>query len=151
MARDNTTDLAGNVTRDPELKYTPSGQAVASFSIAWKPPHYGDKPEPATEFFDVDAWGDLAENVAASVTKGQRVMVSGRVRQNTWETDAGEKRQKVIVVADDVALSLKWEAIDGGGNRTKPAGNGGGRTQNRGRSSTPPEDRPTVYSDTEPF
>ena len=108
---DNTVTLVGNVTRDPELRYTPSGQTVATFGLAvnrrWQN-RQTQEWEEQVSFFDVKAWGNLAENVAASTDRGDRVTVTGRLEQRTWETDAGEKRSKVEIVAEDVAASLRF-------------------------------------------
>lgn len=108
---DNTVTVVGNVTRDPELRFTPSGQGVASFGIAvnrkWQNRQTNEWEE-QTSFFDVVAWGSLGENVSESVTKGVRVVVTGRLEQRSWDTDKGEKRSKVEIVADDVAPSLRW-------------------------------------------
>lgn len=102
----NHVTIVGNATRDPELRFTPGGQAVASFGVA-----YNYKPKDGDErvsFFDVTCWGSLAENVAESVAKGTRVLVAGRLEQRSWETDAGEKRNKVEIVADSVSPDLRW-------------------------------------------
>lgn len=108
---DNTTTLVGNCTRDPELRFTPSGQAVATFGMAvnrrWQNRQTQEWEEEAS-FFDVVAWGTLGENVAESVVKGTRVVVAGRLEQRTWENDEGDKRSKVQVVADEVGPSLRW-------------------------------------------
>lgn len=108
---DNTTTLVGNLTRDPELRFTQSGQATASFGIAvnrtWNDRSSGERRE-QTSFFDVVAWGALAENAATSLRRGDRAVVTGRLEQRTWETQEGDKRSKVEVVADDVAPSLRW-------------------------------------------
>ena len=105
------TTLVGNITRDPELRFTPSGQATASFGLAvnrtWTDRASQERRE-QTSFFDVVAWGTLAENTAQSLHKGDRVVVAGRLDQRTWETTEGEKRSKVEVVADEVAPSLRW-------------------------------------------
>lgn len=108
---DNHCTIVGNTARDPELRYTPSGQAVASFGVAvnrrWQN-RQTQEWEEQVSFFDVTCWGQLAENVATSVPKGTRVVVTGRLEQRSWETDQGEKRSKVQIVADDVAPSLRW-------------------------------------------
>jgi single-strand DNA-binding protein len=135
MAADNTVTLVGNVTRDPELRFTPSGQAVATFGLAvnrrWQNRQTSEWEE-QTSFFDVKCWAQMAENVAESIGRGSRVVVSGRLEQRSWETDQGDKRSKVEVVADEVAPSLRWATAqisrnerrdgDGGGS-----GGGGGR------------------------
>lgn len=109
-----TATLVGNTTRPPELKYTAAGQGVASFAVAvnrrWKDRN-GDWQEQVS-FFDVSCWGDLAENVTSTVEKGCRVTVTGRLEQQRWETGDGETRSKIVVVADDVAVSLRWATAD---------------------------------------
>ena len=111
MATINTATLVGNVTRDPELRFTQAGLAVANFSIAvnrrWQ--NQATKEwEEKVSFFDVTCWQQLAENVAESLTRGARVVVTGRLEQRSWETDSGDKRNKIEVVADLVAPSLEW-------------------------------------------
>ncbi len=127
MAQDNNVTISGNAGREPELRFTPSGQAVANFGVAvsrrWMNRQTNEWEE-ATCWIDVTCWGQLAENVAESVGRGTRVTVAGRLDQRSWETDNGDKRSKVEIVADDVAISLKWatataqrnERGDGGGN-----------------------------------
>lgn len=105
-----STTITGNLTRDPELRFTPNGQAVATFGVAvnrkWKDAR-GEQQE-RTSFFDVKCWRELAENVTNSLAKGDRVIVTGRLEQRSWETDSGEKRSKVEIVADEVGPSLRW-------------------------------------------
>lgn len=111
MALDNTITIAGNLTREPELRFTPSGQPVANFSVAvnrrWANRTTGEYEEAVT-FVDVTAWGDLGEHCAESLPKGARVVVVGRLDQQTWQNDQGDNRHKHLVTADDVAPSLKW-------------------------------------------
>lgn len=111
MANGNNVDLVGNCTRDPELRFTPSGQAVATFGLAvnrrWQN-RQTQAWEEATSFFDIVCWGQLGENVAESITRGARLIVTGRLEQRSWETDTGDKRSKVEVVADEVGPSLRW-------------------------------------------
>jgi single-strand DNA-binding protein len=118
------TTLVGNLTRDPELRFTPSGQATASFGLAvnrtWTDRASQERRE-QTSFFDVVVWGTLAENVAQSLRKGERVVVAGRLDQRTWETQEGEKRSKVEVVADEVAPSLRWATAQVVKNDRRPA------------------------------
>lgn len=106
---DNTCTLVGTLTRDAEMRFTPSGQAVASFGLAvnrkWK--NRQDEWEEQVSFFDVKCWGQLAENVVESCQKGTRVVVVGRLEQQSWEKD-GVRRSKVEVVADAVAPDLRW-------------------------------------------
>lgn len=109
MATDNTVTISGNTTREPEMRFTRTGTAVANFAVAVnRSRKVGDEWETETSFIDVTCWSQLAENVAESVSKGARVTVTGRMEQESWETEAGDKRSKIVVVADDVALSLKW-------------------------------------------
>jgi len=111
MANENSVILVGNVTRDPELRFTPSGQAVANFGLAvnrrWQN-RQSQAWEEATSFFDVVAWGEMGEHAAESLSKGSRVLVEGRLEQRSWETDGGERRSKVEVVADEIGPSLRW-------------------------------------------
>jgi single-strand DNA-binding protein len=104
---DNSVSIVGNLTRDPELRFTPTGQATATFGVTvnrrWQN-RQTQEWEEATSFFDVVCWAGLAENVAQSMTKGARVIVTGRLDQRSWETDDGEKRSKVEIVADEVGL-----------------------------------------------
>lgn len=103
--------LVGNLTGDPELRFTPSGAAVATFTVAhterikdasgtWKD---GDQL-----FLRCSAWRQMAENVAESLEKGMRVVVTGRLRQRSWETPEGAKRQSTELTVDEVGPSLKW-------------------------------------------
>ncbi len=111
----NTITMVGNMTRDPEIRYTRDGQANATFALAvnrrWQN-RQTQAWEEQTSFFDVVCWRDLAENVALSLTKGVRVIVSGRLEQRSWETDGGERRSKVELVADDVGASLRFTTAE---------------------------------------
>lgn len=128
MAIDNNVTITGNATREPELRFTPSGQAVANFGVAvnrrWQN-RQTQEWEEAVSFFDVTAWAQLAENVAESVGKGTRVTVSGRLDQRSWETQDGDKRSKVEIVADDVAVSLRWATAEAHRNERSDGGSGG--------------------------
>lgn len=108
---DNNCTIVGNVTRAPELRFTPSGAGVVSFGVAvnrrWQN-RQTQEWEEQVSFFDVKCWAQLAENVAASIDKGTRVVVTGRLEQRSWETEAGDKRSTVEIVADEVAPSLRW-------------------------------------------
>ena len=159
MANDNTVTLVGNVTRDPELRYTPSGQTVATFGLAvnrrWQN-RQTQEWEEQVSFFDVKSWAGLAENVAESITRGTRVIVAGRLEQRSWETDNGDKRSKVEVVADEIAPSLRWataqvQKIERSGG---PQGGGGGYSGGGGGGSAAPRaaaNEPTNYDGEEPF
>ena len=111
----NTVTIAGNLTRDPEIRYTRDGQATVTFGLAvnrrWQNRQTSEWEE-STSFFDVVAWRELAENVALSLTKGARVTVSGRLEQRSWETDDGERRSRVELVADDIGASLRFATAE---------------------------------------
>ena len=116
MASDtNTITISGNITRDPEMRYTPSGVSKVTFGVAvnrsWRNQQTQEWDE-QTSFFNVVAWRQLAENVGASLAKGARVVVSGRLEQRSWETEQGEKRTIVEIVADDVAASLRFATAE---------------------------------------
>ena len=149
MAFDNTVTIVGNVTRDPELRYLTSGTALAQFGVAYNRRYTkGGEQVEDTSFFDVVCWSNLADNVSESITKGDRVIVYGRLEQRSWETQEGEKRSKVEIVADEVAPSLKWatakvEKI----RRDGPGGGGGGG----GSSNEPPRNEPDYDDAEEPF
>jgi single-strand DNA-binding protein len=106
----NTITLVGNMTRDPEIRYTREGQATANFALAvnrrWQNRQTQDWEE-QTSFFEVVCWRELAENVALSLTKGSRVVATGRLEQRTWETDNGQRRSRVELVAEDIGASLR--------------------------------------------
>jgi single-strand DNA-binding protein len=110
-----STTIVGNLTRDPEIRYTRDGQATTSLSVAvnrrWQD-RTTKEWEESTSFFDVVCWRDLAENVALSLTKGARVVVTGRLEQRSWESDEGEKRSKVEIVADEIGASLRFATAD---------------------------------------
>jgi single-strand DNA-binding protein len=111
MAQDNQVMIVGNVTRDPELRYTPNGAALVKFGVAVSRrvrDENGQWKDADTSFFDVTAWRSLAENVAESITQGSRVVIVGRLRTNSWETPEGDRRSKVEIEAEEVAPSLKW-------------------------------------------
>lgn len=106
MARSfNQVTLMGNLTRDPELRTTPSGQSVCGFSLALNRSYKGADGnwQEATDYIDVVAWGPLGERVAQYLTKGRPALVSGRLQSSSWEKD-GQKRSKVEVVANDVTF-----------------------------------------------
>ena len=116
MASDtNSITISGNITRDPEMRYTPSGISKVTFGVAvnrsWRNQQTQEWDE-QTSFFNVVAWRQLAENVGASLTKGSRVVVSGRLEQRSWENEQGEKRTIVEIVADDVAASFRFATAE---------------------------------------
>lgn len=124
----NQAIIMGNLTRDPELRTTPSGQSVASFAVAtnrnWTDPS-GEKKE-AVEYHEIVAWGKLGELVSNYLSKGRKVLVTGRLQTRSWETD-GVKRQKTEIVATDI--NFLDRAGDGGGDYTPPASAPAGDTK----------------------
>ncbi len=106
MARSlNQVILMGNLTRDPELRTTPGGQNVVSFSLALNRSYRDQSGEwqEATDYVDIVAWGPLAERVAQYLTKGRRCLIQGRLQSRSWEQE-GQKRSKVEVLANDVTF-----------------------------------------------
>ena len=140
MASGNTVELIGNVTRDPELRFTPSGAPVATFGLAvnrrWRNQQTNEWEE-SVSFFDIVSWREMAENVADSLTKGTRVIVTGRLEQRSWETENGEKRSKVEVIADEVGPSLRWATAEVTRNERRDNGSSG-----TGFGSPPPMNEP---------
>lgn len=115
--------LTGNLTSDPELKEMKSGSSLLRAGLAvnrrWK--NKQDAWEEETSFFDINAWGELAENVAASLSKGSKVIVTGRLEQQSWEKD-GQKQSKVVVIAEDIGVSLRKAQVSGIAKTGQPAG-----------------------------
>lgn len=106
---DNTITLVGNLTRDPELRFTANGRAVASFGIAvGRRYQVNGEWQEQTSYFNVTAWGDLGENAAASLSKGTRIVVTGRLEQREYTTREGDKRNAIDVIADELGPSLRW-------------------------------------------
>ncbi|HEY9714233.1 MAG TPA: single-stranded DNA-binding protein [Chroococcales cyanobacterium] len=126
MARSlNQVTLMGNLTRDPELRQTPTGQNVCSFSLALNRSYKDSSGEwqEATDYIDIVAWGPLAERVSQYLTKGRRCLVQGRLQSRSWEQE-GQKRSKVEVLANDVTFLDSRGGGDGGdgGGYQAPAG-----------------------------
>lgn len=135
----NQVMLMGNLTRDPELRTTPSGQNVCSFSLAvnrsWQ--DQSGQAQEAVDFFDITAWGKLGELVNQYMAKGRKCLVQGRLSQRSWEKD-GQKHNKVEVVASDVTF------LDGGGGAAGGAPSGGSSTNSNPR---PAKKEDTVIED----
>jgi single-strand DNA-binding protein len=139
---DNSVTLVGNITRDPELRFTNTGQANVSFGLAvnrrWQN-RQTQEWEEATSFFDVVCWREMAENVSETLTRGARVIVNGRLEQRSWETQDGDKRSKVEVIADEIGPSLRWATAQvtknerrGPGEYSRGGGGGGGSSSGGG-------------------
>tara|TARA_Y100001949_G_scaffold176380_1_gene189304 strand:+ start:6208 stop:6621 length:414 start_codon:yes stop_codon:yes gene_type:complete len=114
MAVDNNVSIAGNLVADPELRYTKGGAAISSLRVAvnrrW---NKNGEWEEETSFFDVTAWAQIAENCAESLTKGMRVVVTGRLEEQRWEDkESGDPRRKIVIIADEVTPSLRWATAD---------------------------------------
>jgi single-strand DNA-binding protein len=150
---DNTITVAGNITRDPELRFLNSGQATVKLSVAvnrrWQN-RQTQEWEERVSYFEVVAYGPMAENVANSLTKGSRVVVSGRLEQRSWETPEGEKRSAIEINADEIAPSLRFATAVV--NKTpRPEG---GNFQSSGRSggaAARPNESAGYAFDEEPF
>ena len=133
MARSvNQVILMGNLTRDPEVRQTPNGRSVCSFSLALNRAYKDQSGEwqEVTDYVDVVAWGPLGERVGQYLSKGRRALVQGRLQSRSWEQE-GQKRSKVEVLADDVTF------LDGRGEGGDNGGNGGGASSAPRSSSTP--------------
>ena len=152
MANGNSVTLVGNITRDPELRFTPSGQATANFGLAvnrrWQN-RQTQEWEEATSFFNVVCWREMAENASESLQKGARVIVTGRLEQRSWEKE-GEKRSVVEVVADEIGPSLRWATAEVKKNDRRAPSDGGGGGGGR-PASNEPDLAPAGYGDEEPF
>jgi single-strand DNA-binding protein len=151
MSNGNTVTLVGNVTRDPELRFTPSGQANANFGVAvnrrWQNRQTNEWEE-AVSFFNVVCWREMAENACQSLQKGSRVIVTGRLEQRSWESN-GEKRSVVEVVADEIGPSLRWATAQIERNERREPSEGGAPAP-VGGGSRPVDNEPPPY-DEEPF
>ena len=149
MAGDTIITVVGNLTADPELRFTPSGAAVANFTVASTPRIFDRQ---TSEWKDGDAlfmrcsiWREAAENVAESLTRGSRVIVQGRLKQRSYETREGEKRTVVELEVDEIGPSLKYATAKvnkasrsggGGGGFGSGSGGGGSRPASSGGAET---------------
>lgn len=125
--------VIGNLTSDPELRYTPSGAALAKFTVASTPRTFdreaGQYRDGTAMFMRCSAWRQLAEHVAESLGKGARVIVSGRLRQFDWQTDQGEQRSMLAVEVDEIGPSLRFataKVTKAQPQQAKAGGSGGG-------------------------
>ena len=128
MAGDTTITVVGNLTADPELRFTPSGAAVANFTVASTPRIYdrqsGEWKDGEALFLRCNIWREAAENVAESLTRGSRVIVTGRLKQRSFETREGEKRTVFEVEVDEIGPSLRYATAKV--NKATRGGGGGG-------------------------
>jgi single-strand DNA-binding protein len=169
MAANNIT-IVGNLTREPELRYTQGGKGVTSFGVAVSHRYQvnGEWQE-KTSFFNVTAWDQLGENAAATLSKGSRVIVNGRIEVREYEARDGGKRTSVDVIADEIGPSLRWaratierttrttadDGGQGGGGNFGGGGSYGGGGGNFGGGAAAPAGGgrapDPVYGDEEPF
>ncbi|PXX65559.1 single-strand binding protein [Nocardia tenerifensis] len=128
MAGDTVITVIGNLTADPELRFTPAGAAVANFTVASTPRVFdrnsNEWKDGEALFLRCNIWREAAENVAESLTRGSRVIVSGRLKQRSYETREGEKRTVVELEVDEVGPSLRYATAKV--NKTSRGGGGGG-------------------------
>ena len=169
-AGDTQITIAGNLVDDPELRFTPAGQPVARFRVASTPRfrdnNTGEWKDGDSLFLTCNVWRQAAENVAESLTRGTRVIVSGRLRQRSYETKEGEKRTVYEIEVDDVGPSLRNAsakvnkvARNGsgggpagpGGPGSRPGGQGGRGAAGGGDADPWASDGPGGYSDEPPF
>jgi len=149
---DNSITLVGNLPRDPEIRFTATGRAVASFSMGvGRRYQVNGEWQEQTSWFNVTAWGQLGENAAATLVKGSRVVVTGRLEQREYTSREGEKRTAIDVVADDIGPSLRW-ATATVVRTPKQEGQGGGAANSRpANSGTNPGNEATPFDGEEPF
>lgn len=160
---ENFVQIVGTVTRDPELRFTTGGAAVCSFGVAWNPRRRnanGEWENGEPSFFNCTAWRDMGENIAASVTKGTRVVVTGEISARNWEDRDGNKRTSIEINVDECAPSLRWATAQvektertGGGNSAGGGNSGGGTAGggNSGGGNSGNRAPDPIYGDEEPF
>jgi single-strand DNA-binding protein len=153
VAGDTTITVVGNLTADPELRFTPSGAAVANFTVASTPRIFDRQSSEWKDgealFLRCNIWREAAENVAESLTRGSRVIVTGRLKQRSFETREGEKRTVYEVEVDEIGPSLKYATAkvnkasrSGGGGGGFGGGNGGGGGGGGSRPAAAASDAP---------
>ncbi|WP_410562952.1 single-stranded DNA-binding protein [Amycolatopsis sp. cmx-4-61] len=150
MAGDTVITVVGNLTSDPELRFTPSGAAVANFTVASTPrtldKQSGEWKDGEALFLRCNIWRQAAENVAESLTRGARVVVQGRLKQRSFETKEGEKRTVVELEVDEIGPSLRYATAKvnkvsrGGGGDFGGGGGGGGNRGGGGGGGMPADD-----------
>jgi len=162
MAGETVTTVVGNLTADPELRFTPSGAAVANFTVASTPRYFdrqaGEWKDGEALFLRCNIWRQAAENVAESLTRGMRVIVQGRLRQRSFETKEGEKRTVVELEVDEVGPALRYATakvnkVSRGGGGGGSGDFGGGQAAPAGDpwGSAPPAGSGGGFSDEPPF
>lgn len=154
MAGDTIITVVGNLTADPELRFTPSGAAVANFTVASTPRIYdrqsGEWKDAEALFLRCNIWREAAENVAESLTRGSRVIVQGRLKQRSFETREGEKRTVVEVEVDEIGPSLRY-ATAKVNKISRSGGGGGGFGGGGGARQAPPQAQPAAGGTDDPW
>jgi single-strand DNA-binding protein len=163
MAGDTIITIVGNLTDDPELRFTPSGAAVAKFRIASTPSRYDKQEQKWVDgdplFLACNIWRQAAENVAESLTRGMRVVVTGRLRQRSYETREGEKRTVYELEVDEIGPSLRYATAkvqkmsrSSGSGNSAPAGGGGfdDPWATSAPAASPDSSRTAGFDDSEP-
>ncbi|MFF0597329.1 single-stranded DNA-binding protein [Streptomyces antibioticus] len=134
--------IIGNLTADPELKFTASGQALARFTVASTPRTFDRESnqwkDGTSTFFRCAAWRTLAEHVAESLGKGSRVVLSGRIRQHDWQTPEGENRSMLAVEVDEIGASLRFTTVQINAKRATQAAAPAGDDAWSGGGAEPP-------------
>ncbi len=153
---ENTMTIVGNLVEDPELRFTPAGQPVARFRIASTPRYRdsktGEWKDGDSLFLTCQVWRQVAENVAESLTRGMRVIVTGRLQQRSYETQDGGKRTVYELAVDEVGPSLRSASAKVTKvQRTKPAAAAAGGSQGQGDADPWASEGPGGYSDEPPF
>lgn len=142
MANEPITTVTGNLTADPELRFTPNGRPVASFTIAntprWPDKTTGQWTDGETWFVRCSAWGDLGENIAGSLTKGAAVVATGRLRARSWNADDGTKRTAIEMTVDDLGPSLRRATVKVVKTIREHAKDAGAPPTNDARTTTTP-------------
>lgn len=142
---ENQITLVGNLTRDPELRFTTGGTAVCNFGVAYTPRRRnanGEWEDGDTSFFNVSVWRELGENAAATLVKGSRVVIVGSIAVRPWTDNDGKERISVEITADAIGPDLKWATAEV--ERTSRSKTSGG-----GKQGPPPQE--PAYTDEEPF
>lgn len=141
MSNETQITLIGNLTADPELRFTPSGAAVANFTVASTPRSFdrqaGEWKDGDPMFLNCSVWREAAENVAESLTKGMRVVVQGRLKSRSYETREGERRTVVEVEVDEVGPSLRYATAKVTRSQSKSSPQGAGWSKDRTAGADP--------------
>lgn len=166
MAGETVITVVGNLTADPELRYTQNGLAVANFTIASTPRNFdkatNDWKDGDALFLRASVWREFAEHVAGSLTKGSRVIVTGRLKQRSYETKEGEKRTSFEIEVDDIGPSLRYataQVTRAASSGPRGGGQGGGQGGDEPWASAPASDAapadvwntPGNFNDETPF